>query len=68
LETNSIEFNKYKEQFKNWSNVLGLQKWENRIARDYEIVSTPTYFILDANKKIISKPEELDDVKAFFNH
>lgn len=68
LETNSIEFDKYKEQFKNWSNVLGLQKWENRIARDYEIVSTPTYFILDANKKIISKPEELDDVKAFFNH
>jgi len=68
LETNSIEFDKYKEQFKNWSNVLGLKKWENPTARDYEIVSTPTYFILDANKKIILKPEELDDVKAFFNH
>ncbi|WP_445748460.1 TlpA family protein disulfide reductase [Polaribacter sp.] len=48
-------------------NVLGLKKWENEVARTYQIVATPTYFILDKNKKIIAKPDEIDDVKAFFN-
>lgn len=48
-------------------NVLGLKKWENEIARTYQIVATPTYFVLDKNKKMIAKPDEIDDVKAFFN-
>ncbi|PQJ76232.1 TlpA family protein disulfide reductase [Polaribacter gangjinensis] len=48
-------------------NVVGLKKWENEIARTYQIVATPTYFVLDKNKKIIAKPDEIDDVKAFFN-
>lgn len=50
-----------------WHNVLGLKKWENEVAKTYQIVSTPTYFILDKNKKIIAKPEEIADVKAFLN-
>ena len=50
-----------------WHNVLGLKKWENEVAKTYQIVSTPTYFVLDKNKKIIAKPDEIDDVKAFFN-
>ena len=47
-------------------NVLGLKKWENEVARIYQIVATPTYFILDKNKKIIAKPDEIEDVKEFF--
>ncbi|MDP5092283.1 MAG: TlpA family protein disulfide reductase [Polaribacter sp.] len=50
-----------------WHNVLGLKKWENEVAKTYQIVSTPSYFVLDKNKKIIAKPDEIDDVKAFFN-
>ncbi len=50
-----------------WHNVLGLKKWENEVAKTYQIISTPTYFVLDKNKKIIAKPEEIDDVKALFN-
>jgi thiol-disulfide isomerase/thioredoxin len=48
-------------------NVLGLKKWENEVARTYQIVATPTYFILDKNKKIIAKPDEIEDVQSFFN-
>jgi len=66
LEKDAVEFKNYAQKFEKWSNVLGLGKWENNIARDYEIVSTPTYFILDANKKIIAKPELIEDVKAIF--
>ena len=66
LENDSIEFEKYNQKFEKWSNVLGLGKWENPIAKSYKIVSTPTYFILNADKKIIAKPELLEDVKAYF--
>lgn len=67
LEKDEHGFNIYKEKFEKWTNVLGLGKWENPIAREYEIVSTPTYFILDADKKIIAKPEHLADVKTYFD-
>lgn len=50
-----------------FSHVLGLGKWENPIARHYNVYATPTYFILNANKKIISKPYEFIDLKEFFD-
>ena len=54
LENDEYGFNHHTEKFEKWTNVLGLGKWENKIAKEYKIVSTPSYFILDANKKIIS--------------
>lgn len=65
LENDELGYNIYSKKFQNWTNVLGLGKWQNPIARNYKIVSTPTYFILDADKKIIAKPEHLSDLKEF---
>ncbi|MCG1035170.1 TlpA family protein disulfide reductase [Polaribacter sargassicola] len=67
LEDDKFGWENYKTSLPNWHNVLGLNKWENKIARTYNIISTPTYFILDKNKKIIAKPESLEDVKSFLN-
>lgn len=50
-----------------FTHVLGLQKWETPVARAYNIYSTPNFFVLDANKKIIGKPYEVVDLKVFFN-
>ena len=47
----------------NWHHVLGLNKWENKTAKAYNINATPNYFILDANKKIIAKPIPLEELK-----
>jgi len=66
LEKEKYGWENYKQNLNGWHNVLGLNKWQNKTARTYNIVSTPTYFVLDANKKIISKPEHLKDVKLFF--
>lgn len=66
LEKDAFGWNSYKKTLPNWHHVLGLNKWQNKTARTYNIVSTPSYFILDANKKIIAKPELLKDVKQFF--
>jgi len=56
-----------KENLLGWHNVLGLNKWQNKVSRTYQISSTPTYFVLDKNKKIIAKPNEMKDVNLFFD-
>lgn len=66
LEDDRFGFDHHTQDFPDWINVLGLNKWENEIARDYDVHSTPTYFVLDKDKKIIAKPEDLVDVQELF--
>jgi thiol-disulfide isomerase/thioredoxin len=66
LEDDKIGFNQHTPKFKKWTNILGLKKWQNPIVRMYNITSTPSYFVLDKNKKIIAKPNSFEDVKEFF--
>ncbi|MFA5297832.1 MAG: TlpA disulfide reductase family protein [Lutibacter sp.] len=68
LENNKAGFEQYASKFTSWTNILGLKKWENEMAKEYEINATPTYFILDKDKKIIAKPLHFDDIKAFFEN
>lgn len=63
METTPDAWNNYTKTLPGWHHVLGLNKWENDIARTYQINATPTYMILDASKRIIGLPEELEDVK-----
>jgi thiol-disulfide isomerase/thioredoxin len=65
LENDTVGYNLYAEKFTNWTNVLGLEKWENSIAKMYNITATPTYFVLNKSKMIIAKPDHIKDVKAF---
>ncbi|MGV6846031.1 MAG: thioredoxin-like domain-containing protein [Lutibacter sp.] len=67
MENDDLGFKKYAPKYKEWTNILGLGKWQNKTARRYEIHATPTYFILDKNKKIVAKPDHFNDVKKFFN-
>lgn len=68
LENDAIVWEAYqKTNLSGWHHVLGLGKWQNKTAKTYQINATPTYLILDKNKKIISKPSEFKDVKTFLN-
>ncbi len=66
LEDEETGFNNFTINLSGWTHILALKKWENPIALKYEITSTPSYFVLDTAKKIISKPEYFEDVKSFF--
>ena len=46
--------------------VYGEGKWDNKIGDDYGVTSTPTYFILDKDKKIISKPIDFKALKVYY--
>ncbi|PQJ79913.1 TlpA family protein disulfide reductase [Polaribacter porphyrae] len=68
LEKEAFVWETYKKNnLYGWHNVLGLNKWENKTARTYQVYFTPTYLVLDSNKKIIGKPNEFKDVKAFLD-
>ena len=64
MERNKFIWKNMKITLPNWHHVLGLNKWQNKTALTYNIVSTPSYFVLDANKKIIAKPNSLKDLEA----
>ncbi len=49
-----------------WVNDSELRGWNSTYAETYNVHATPTYFILDANNKIISKPEHVGDVLGYF--
>ncbi|PKP13008.1 MAG: hypothetical protein CVU08_07525 [Bacteroidetes bacterium HGW-Bacteroidetes-3] len=68
LEDNKTDFDKYATKLTAWTNILGLKKWENEMAKEYKINATPTYFILDKDKIIIAKPEHFEEVKAYFEN
>lgn len=63
------------DELKNWEteiikypefiHVLGLDKWDNPVVDDYSIQGTPSYFVLDKDKTIIAKPDNVDELKAY---
>jgi thiol-disulfide isomerase/thioredoxin len=63
METSDKAWLNYKKTLAGWHHVLGLGKWENETARTYQINSTPTYFVLGMDKKIIANPEKIEDLK-----
>ncbi|MFD2567106.1 TlpA family protein disulfide reductase [Pseudotenacibaculum haliotis] len=63
METSDTMWKNYIKNLPGWHHALGLGKWENKTARMYQVNSTPTYFVLGMDKKIIANPEKIDDLK-----
>ncbi|ASW74802.1 thioredoxin [Chryseobacterium piperi] len=49
-----------------WINDSELRGWNSTYSETYNIHATPTYFILDANNKIINKPDHVGNVLEYF--
>lgn len=65
LDTDKDSYSKKISAFP-WINDSELKGWNSTYSETYNIHATPTYFILDANNKIISKPEHVGDVLEYF--
>jgi thiol-disulfide isomerase/thioredoxin len=62
LEENPKKWKKIVKNFIGWHHVLGLEKWENKIARSFDVVGTPAYFLLNTEKRILAKPAKIKDL------
>jgi len=67
LEDDDINWSNKIKDFPDFIHVLGLGKWDNETGDKYDIKATPTYFILDKNKRIVAKPNDIEALKSFFN-
>ncbi|GAB0156421.1 hypothetical protein CHRYSEOSP005_16860 [Chryseobacterium sp. Alg-005] len=65
LDTDKDSYSKKIAAFP-WINDSELKGWNSSYTDTYNIHATPTYFILDANNKIISKPDHVGDVLEYF--
>ncbi|WP_172284248.1 TlpA family protein disulfide reductase [Chryseobacterium sp. LAM-KRS1] len=65
LDVDKDSYNKRITAFP-WINDSELRGWNSSYSETYNIHATPTYFILDANNKIINKPDHVADVLEFF--
>ncbi len=54
------------KEYTEFINILDLEKWSSPKVKDYGISAIPTYLVLDAEKKILAKPEDFDELKSMF--
>ncbi|MGB1307914.1 MAG: TlpA family protein disulfide reductase [Oceanihabitans sp.] len=63
------DFYKWRDRtydFSEFVHVYGEGKWSNPIGDAYGVTATPTYFILDANKNIIAKPDDFPALEEYY--
>jgi peroxiredoxin len=64
IDTSLTDWNSFlKEQKLNWINVSDLKGFAGKSADDFNIYATPTIFLLDSKKKILSKPISLRELE-----
>jgi peroxiredoxin len=64
IDTGRAEWTRFvREQNLSWINVSELKGFNGRSADDYNIYATPTMFLLDREKKILSKPISLMELE-----
>lgn len=67
LEDDDVQWKIESEKLKNFEHVIALGKWQSDYAQLYAITATPSYFILDKEKKIIAKPEDQTNILKYLN-
>jgi thiol-disulfide isomerase/thioredoxin len=68
LEDDSINWNRESAKLVDFEHAIALGKWESDYAKLFDIHQTPSYFILDKDKRIISKPESDKEVVEFLEN
>ena len=67
LEEEPYRWNSETAYYPDFIHVYGEGKWDNPIGDAYGVVETPTYFVLDKDKKVIDKPYDFKALKAFID-
>lgn len=65
LEDNDTNWKIESAKLVGFEHVIALGKWESDYAKLYDIHQTPTYLILDKNKRIVAKPGSNKEVMEF---
>lgn len=64
LDEDLKAFYQFSAQFP-FISITDLKKWKSPIAKDYYVFSTPTMYLLDKNRKIILRPNSINQTNAW---
>ncbi|WP_407556359.1 TlpA family protein disulfide reductase [Winogradskyella sp. 4-2091] len=64
LENEDNNWDKEIKNYPDFTHQIGLGKWENPTVKTYGVSATPMYFLLSADKLIMAKPYEIEDLKV----
>ena len=62
LEDDTTTWKTESDKLPDFEHAIALGKWDSEYAETYAIEKTPTYFVLDSEKRIIFKPEDLKEL------
>jgi len=68
LEDDEANWKIESAKLNHFEHAIALGKWESEYAKTYAIQRTPTYFILDKEKRIIANPQSDKEVVEFLNN
>lgn len=66
LEDEKAPWEQMVKDYSGFVNILDLDKWDSSRVQDFGISSIPNYFILNKDKNIIAKPENLEELMEYF--
>lgn len=67
LEIDDTVWKQKSREFKNFINVLALDDWRDSIVQMYDVQATPTFFVMDGNKEILSRPRGKNNLMTVVN-
>ncbi|MFS4454879.1 TlpA family protein disulfide reductase [Maribacter sp. 2304DJ31-5] len=68
LESDQENWVKESAKFPFFEHAIALKKWESEYAKLFAVHKTPTYFILDRDKRFTAKPESDKEVVAYLEN
>ena len=67
LEDERPNWEKTIADYPEFTQIYGYGKWNNPTSVTYGVTGTPSFFVLDKDKKIIAKPEDVKELVTFLN-
>lgn len=68
LEDDDVNWKEVSATLPGFNHAIALGRWESEYAHTFGIQSTPTYFILDNEKRFLAKPESDKEVVEFLEN
>lgn len=64
LDTDKESYKKYTQKLP-FISRCDYKKWDTKAAQDYAVFATPTFFLLDTNRKIVLRPGSVNQIDAW---
>ena len=65
-ENSFTSYDEMTQKFPEFINIMETEKWESSFAQSYGISAVPSFYVLDNEKTIIAKPDDVEEIMRLF--